>query len=57
MLSVYKSVDWDTMQFFRTEAGKRKEDEKRYFLEEKRLQQVLWQRKRGCADQREKKQA
>jgi hypothetical protein len=45
------------MQFFRTEAGKRKEDEKRYFLEEKRLQQVLWQRKRGCADQREKKQA
>jgi len=38
------------MQFFRTKAGKRKEDGKRYFLEEKRLQQVLWQRKRGCAD-------
>lgn len=25
MLSVLKSVDWDPMQFFRTEAGMRKE--------------------------------
>jgi hypothetical protein len=52
MLSVRKSVDWDTMQFFRTEAGMRKKKKNitfkrknifiRFFGREEEDVPILW---------------